>query len=84
MDESLSALRHSWLRGLDDEARRWMFSLAEKRRVGKGRHVFHEGEPASRMYLVEEGLVKIFRITAEGKEQVIHFIRAGESFAEAG
>jgi CRP/FNR family transcriptional regulator len=83
MKEPLNALRDSWMRGLDEDARRWMFSLAEKRRVPKGRHIFDEGEPATRMYLVEEGLVKIFRITPEGKEQVIHFIRPGESFAEA-
>lgn len=39
-----------------------------------------EGEPADAMYFVVSGAVKVFKTSSEGKEQVLSFIRPGESF----
>jgi CRP/FNR family transcriptional regulator len=49
----------------------------------KGQYLFHEGDPASGFYIVQNGSVNVHRVTAAGKEQIIHVFRAGESFAEA-
>ena len=49
----------------------------------KGDYLFHEGDPAHGFYIVQRGAVNVHRVTAAGKEQVIHVFRAGESFAEA-
>jgi CRP/FNR family transcriptional regulator, dissimilatory nitrate respiration regulator len=49
----------------------------------KGDYLFHEGDPAQGFYVVQRGAVNVHRVTAAGKEQVIHVFRAGESFAEA-
>jgi len=49
----------------------------------KGTLLFQQGEPADSFYLVLEGWVKIFRITAEGDEAVVGVFRRGETFAEA-
>lgn len=51
--------------------------------LAKGDYLFHEGEPSRGCYLVQSGAVKVHRVNAAGKEQVIHVFRAGESFAEA-
>jgi CRP/FNR family transcriptional regulator len=48
----------------------------------KGDYLFHEGDPASGFYIVQKGAVNVHRVTAAGKEQVIHIFRTGESFAE--
>jgi CRP-like cAMP-binding protein len=39
-----------------------------------------EGEPADAMYYVVSGVVKVFKTSSEGKEQILSFIRPGESF----
>lgn len=39
-----------------------------------------EGEPADAMYFVVSGAVKMFKTSSEGKEQILSFIRPGESF----
>ncbi len=39
-----------------------------------------EGDPAQALYFVVSGVVKIFKSSAEGKEQVLGLIRPGESF----
>ena len=51
--------------------------------LAKDDYLFHEGEPARGFYLVQSGAVNVHRVSAGGKEQVIHVFRAGESFAEA-
>jgi CRP/FNR family transcriptional regulator len=48
----------------------------------KGEYLFHEGDPASGFYVIQLGAVNVHRVTATGKEQVIHVFRTGDSFAE--
>jgi CRP/FNR family transcriptional regulator len=48
----------------------------------KGDYLFHEGDAASGFYVIQRGAVNIHRVTATGKEQVIHVFRTGDSFAE--
>ena len=48
----------------------------------KGEYLFHEGDPAFGFYVVQRGAVNVHRVTATGKEQVIHVFRTGDSFAE--
>lgn len=58
-------------------------SFARPLTLGKDDYLFHEGEPSQGFYIVQSGAVNVHRVSAAGKEQVIHVFRAGESFAEA-
>jgi CRP/FNR family transcriptional regulator len=49
----------------------------------RGEYLFHEGDLSQGFYIVQRGAVNVHRVTAAGKEQVIHIFRAGDSFAEA-
>lgn len=49
----------------------------------RGQGIFSEGEEASGFYVVISGRVKIFKLSMEGKEQILHFVGQGESFGEA-
>lgn len=50
--------------------------------LDKGDYLFHEGDPAHGFYVVQRGAVNVHRVSAAGKEQVIHVFRTGDSFAE--
>ena len=50
--------------------------------LDKNDYLFHEGDPAHGFYIVQNGAVNVHRVTAAGKEQVIHVFRTGDSFAE--
>lgn len=50
--------------------------------LNKGAYLFREGDPAQGFYLVQRGAVSVHRVSAGGKEQIIHVFRAGDSFAE--
>ncbi len=50
--------------------------------LGKDEYLFHEGDPAHGFYVVQRGAVNVHRVSAVGKEQIIHVFRTGDSFAE--
>ena len=48
----------------------------------KGETIFSEGEEANGFYVVITGRVKIFKLSSDGKEQILHFFGPGEPFGE--
>jgi len=57
-------------------------AITGRQKVDRGETIFNEGDPADRIYVVERGRVKIFKLSAEGKEQILHVFGPGEPFAE--
>jgi CRP/FNR family transcriptional regulator len=53
-----------------------------RRACRKGERLFSEGDEGSGFYVVLSGRVRIFKVSAEGKEQILHFVGPGESFGE--
>jgi len=48
----------------------------------RGEMLLLEGETAEALYFVASGAVKVFKTSAEGKEQILTIIRPGETFNE--
>ena len=57
-------------------------SIARERRYGRGELIFSEGEEADGFYVVAEGKVKVFKLSPEGKEHILHIFGSGEPFGE--
>jgi len=68
---------------LSEEDLRWAASIAVSRRFGKRESIFREGDAAEGFYVVATGKVKVFKLSEEGKEQVLHVVGPGQTFAEA-
>ncbi|MDD5762928.1 MAG: Crp/Fnr family transcriptional regulator [bacterium] len=66
----------------DDDLRR-VADLAVSRRFAKKETVFREGDRAEGFFVVASGKVKVFKLSGEGKEQILHVLDAGQTFAEA-
>ncbi len=49
---------------------------------GQGQTIFTEGGRAEGFYILLSGRVKIYKLSTEGKEQILHIIEPGEPFAE--
>jgi CRP/FNR family transcriptional regulator, dissimilatory nitrate respiration regulator len=58
-------------------------AFAVLRNVDKDSYLFREGDAAEGFYVVQKGAINVHRVSAAGKEQVIHVFRPGESLAEA-
>jgi CRP/FNR family transcriptional regulator, dissimilatory nitrate respiration regulator len=78
------SLKHVMLfTGLDDKSRDSIARLAVDRRVPQGYVIFREGEPADGLYVVIEGKVKVFKLSGDGRQQILHVFGPGQAFAEA-
>lgn len=55
---------------------------SERVNLAKDEILFHEGDPVIGFYVVLRGAIKAYRINETGREQVIHLIHPGGSFAE--
>jgi CRP/FNR family transcriptional regulator len=58
-------------------------ALVIPKHLEKGDYLFREGDPSEGFYVVQQGAINVHRVGVGGKEQVIHFFRPIESFAEA-
>ena len=56
--------------------------IGVRRSFRKGERIFSEGDEGTGFYVVVTGRVKIFKVSAEGKEQILHLFGPGESFGE--
>ncbi|MBX6422704.1 Crp/Fnr family transcriptional regulator [Thermosulfurimonas sp. F29] len=82
--DTRSALRKASLfRGLPEQDLLRLAEIALPRRYGKGEVIFSAGEEARGFYLVAEGMVKIYRLSSRGRQQILHVFGPGEVFAEA-
>lgn len=45
--------------------------------------IFSQDDPCNGFYLLLQGAVKLFKISPDGREHILHIIEPGETFAEA-
>ena len=77
------ALQHSSIfSGLGVTELSQIASYSQRIPLAKDQILFHEGDPVVGFYIVLRGCIKAYRINEAGREQVIHLIHPGGSFAE--
>ncbi|HEU4783459.1 MAG TPA: Crp/Fnr family transcriptional regulator, partial [Ktedonobacterales bacterium] len=62
----------------DDMAR--VAAVTVERRYERGDIIILEGDRGGALYFVQSGLIKVFKSSPEGKEQVLRLIEAGRTF----
>ena len=65
--------------GLAAEDLEQLEEIAVESHFLKGETVFLEGDEGRGFYLVAEGAVSVYKVSAEGKEQILHILREGET-----
>ena len=81
--DKIAALRRTRLfEELDENTLRVLAERAFERRFQKDEVLFVAGEEARGLYVIVEGAVRAFRVSLDGREQVIHVERAGATIAE--
>ena len=69
-------------RGLPEKQLKEIEQIAVDRDFNKGEVIFLEGDDGNGFFLIAEGLIKIFKVSSEGKEQILHILGPGEPFGE--
>ncbi|WP_028582706.1 Crp/Fnr family transcriptional regulator [Desulfogranum japonicum] len=68
--------------GLEKEQLQLVAGIAVTKRYGRGQTIFLEGDPGIGFYMVASGKVKIYKMSQDGKEQILHVFGPGEPFGE--
>jgi CRP/FNR family transcriptional regulator len=68
--------------GLPDNELSAIREIAVEKHFNKGQTIFSEGDETKGFFVVIDGRVKIYKVSSEGKEQILHIFEAGQSFGE--
>lgn len=67
---------------LDQEAIRALAEHATQRTCPKGQLIFYQGDPAGSLFVMKEGLVKVFVTSEEGDEMLLVTLHPPDTFGE--
>ena len=68
--------------GLPDDQLNAIRQITLEKQFSKGQSIFSEGDETKGFFVVVTGRVKIYKVSSEGKEQILHIFEAGQSFGE--
>lgn len=68
--------------GLDDDARLKLATRATRRSYDKGQLIFYQGDLAGSLFVMIEGMVKVYVTSEEGDEMVLVTLRPPDVFGE--
>lgn len=69
--------------GLTEQQCESLGAIAVRRNYSREQSFFSEGDDSNGFYIILSGKVKIFKLSPEGKEQILHIMGPGEPFGEA-
>lgn len=69
-------------RGLSPEQRQALTQIAQLQHFKKGEQIFRQDQEATGFYVVQTGRVKVFQMSANGKEQILNIFTEGDNFAD--
>ncbi|WP_040214326.1 Crp/Fnr family transcriptional regulator [Clostridium polynesiense] len=67
---------------LSDNDLRKIISMTGHKTYKKGDVICREGETSQTLFILNEGQVKLSKVTKEGKEQIVHILSSGDFFGE--
>jgi len=83
METRTIAKRCHLFSGLTDADLDFLARVGKLREYEKNEVLFSDGEKALGFYVVGTGKVKIYKLSPEGKERILHIVHPGGTFAEA-
>ena len=83
MKNILETMAHAPLfDGLSQEQLARIARIVQQKVYQRGEAVFWDGDAGNGFYVVAEGRIKIYKTSAEGKEQILHIYGPGHPFGE--
>jgi len=68
--------------GLPEDQLKSIQRIVVEKQFGKSEAIFSEGDAADGFYVVVSGSVKIYKLSVDGKEKILHMFGPGQPFGE--
>jgi CRP/FNR family transcriptional regulator len=83
MDPVVSVIANAPLfSGLPADQLEKVARIAQSKGFEKGEMIFSDGQKADGFYVVAQGRIKVFKVSLDGKEQILHIFGPGEPVGE--
>lgn len=69
--------------GVTDSDLEALLQVSRSRDYERGELLFSDGDPATGFYVLASGKVKIYKLSPDGKERILHIVHPVATFAEA-
>src|SRR5699024_5183302 len=89
MMNTAAATRHHEMRdhhlfmALTEDQYDAVLARAQTRTFAARQRIFNQGDHARSFFLVQQGTVKLYRVSALGQEKIMRLVTTGDSFAES-
>jgi CRP/FNR family transcriptional regulator len=83
LDDDTLLHRSPYFQALGPEAFAVIRRYAQQRTLHDGELIQLQGQPAESLFMVQQGRVRVYTSTPEGREQVLFILRSGETFNDA-
>lgn len=70
----------SVFKGMNETDLQQLQKVTRSKRFVKGEFIFREGERSETLFVVNEGLIKLTKMSSEGKEQIVRLLFPGDFF----
>jgi CRP-like cAMP-binding protein len=67
-------------KGMNETDLQQLQRVTKSKRFDKGEFIFREGERSETLFVVNEGLIKLTKMSSEGKEQIVRLLFPGDFF----
>lgn len=68
--------------GLSESQLSGLAGIVTEKHISRGQTIFSEGDDGTGFYVVISGRVKIYKMSQDGREQILHILGPGELFGE--
>jgi CRP-like cAMP-binding protein len=69
-------------KGLSESQHSGLAGIAAEKSFSRGQTIFSEGDDGDGFYAVASGRIKVFKLSPDGREQILHILGPGEIFGE--
>lgn len=82
-DKSMSCIHHvPVFEKLSPDQKELLTLIAQSAPHARGSFVFHEGEQSESLYVLSQGLVKLTKVSDNGREHILRFLFPGDFFGQ--
>jgi len=83
LEEKLNTLRKNpYFNELDDAALQEAAEFMHLREFERGEILFWEGEPCAGLHIIQQGSVKLYRLSPQGRQYIVRVLQEGETCNE--
>ena len=74
--------KNEYFEGLDEDLFKQIAVHMQLREYKRGEAIFWEGDPCAGLHIIEQGFVKLYRLSPQGRQYIVRVLQEGETCNE--